>query len=110
MAHAFYALYWEKGSDISDVDVLTGCLDSLGLDAQNISAAAQPQEIKDDLRRRTDEAVELGVFGVPTFIVADQLFFGQDRIDMVAQASKGWTPRHDLITNFQFNQSTNKAQ
>jgi len=110
VVHAFYTLYWEKSADISDIDVLRACLDSLGLDAQNIAAAAQTQEIKDDLRRRTDDAVELGVFGVPTFIVGDQLFFGQDRIEMVAKASKGWTPRRDLITNFQFNQSTNEAQ
>ena len=110
VVHAFYALYWEKSSDISDIDVLCACLDSLGLHAQDIAAAAKTQAVKDDLRRRTDDAVNVGVFGVPTFIVGDQLFFGQDRIDMVAKAAKGWAPRHDLITNFQFNQSTNEAQ
>ncbi len=110
VVHAFYALYWEKSSDISDIEVLRTCLESLGFDAQTIAQQASTQETKNELRRRTDEAVALGVFGVPTFIVGGQLFFGQDRIDMVAQAAKGWTPRNDLVSNFQFNQSTNEAQ
>lgn len=110
VVHAFYALYWEKSSDISDIEVLHTCLQSLELDAQKIAASANTSAIKDDLRQRTNDAVQLGVFGVPTFIVDEQLFFGQDRIEMVAKAATGWTPRTDLITNFQFNQSTNEAQ
>ena len=110
VVHAFYALYWEKSLDISDTGVLHTCLQSLELDAQKIAASARNSAIKDDLRQRTNDAVQLGVFGVPTFIVDEQLFFGQDRIEMVAKAATGWTPKDDLITNFQFNQSTNEAQ
>ena len=67
-------------------------------------------EIKDDLRQRTHDAVELGVFGVPTFIVDGELFFGQDRIEMVAAAATGWTANPKLLADFEFNQNTNEAQ
>ena len=110
VVHAFFALYWRDHSDISDVCVLDDCMDSLGLDAKAIALAARSQAIKDELRRRTEEAVRLGVFGVPTFIVNDQLFFGQDRIEMVGQAALGWSPRSELLTNFHFNQHTNEAK
>ena len=56
------------------------------------SPAPGRAEIKDELRRRTDEAIARGVFGVPTYFVGDQLFWGQDRADMVEAALGGAPP------------------
>ena len=47
--------------------------------------AARP-EVKDALRKATEEAVERGLFGAPTCFVDGQMFFGQDRLDFVEQA------------------------
>jgi 2-hydroxychromene-2-carboxylate isomerase len=110
VVHAFYALYWSEGADISDTTVLSSCLEGLGLDAPAIAAKSISAEIKDDLRQRTHDAVELGVFGVPTFIVEGELFFGQDRIEMVGQAANGWKADPELLAAFDFNQKTNDAQ
>ncbi|MBT6431668.1 MAG: 2-hydroxychromene-2-carboxylate isomerase, partial [Deltaproteobacteria bacterium] len=59
--------------------------DKAGLDSAWSNLATQ-QPIKDTLRQKTAEAVECGVFGVPTFVVGDQLFWGQDRMDFVEAA------------------------
>ena len=107
---AFYALYWRDAADISDLQVLAGALDQLGLDSEAILARATSQPIKDELRQRTDEAVARGVFGVPTFFVGDELFFGQDRIEMVAEAANGWEPDRELMDAFHFNQTSNEAR
>ena len=45
-------------------------------------------EVKQALIRNTDEAVAKGVFGAPSFFVGEQLFWGQDRMDEVAEALK----------------------
>ena len=50
---------------------------------------ANSEEIKDELRRRTDEAVARGIFGVPATFVGDELYWGQDRLDMVEAALGG---------------------
>jgi 2-hydroxychromene-2-carboxylate isomerase len=110
VVHAFYSLYWVEAADISDPAVLHECLSKLGLDADAIAAESTSETVKQTLRERTDAAVELGVFGVPTFLVAGQLFFGQDRVEMVAEAAMGWEPRSELIRQFDFNQDTNEAQ
>ena len=50
------------------------------MDHKALQAAATQQSTKDALRSNSERAVERGVFGVPTFLVDDQLFFGADRL------------------------------
>jgi 2-hydroxychromene-2-carboxylate isomerase len=107
---AFYELYWAQSADISDVEVLKHALRALDLDAEAIASKASSDAVKDSLRERTQAAVELGIFGVPTFVVGGEVFFGQDRVEMVAEAAMGWTAREQLVDSFSFNQETNKAQ
>lgn len=88
---ALYACYWERGLDVSDPAVLAEALNAEGLDAAAVVERAQQQPIKDDLRRRTEEAAAAGLFGVPSFVVRrhgqdDQLFWGQDRMHFVQRA------------------------
>lgn len=84
--HALFAAYWARGEDIADPAVVEAALSGAGLDGAACIAAASEQPIKDELRRRTDEAVEAGVFGAPAFLVDGELFWGQDRLHFVEAA------------------------
>ena len=78
---AFYRAYWVDNADISSREVLTSVLTSCGHDPEKILAAIDTPAIKDDLRARTDEAIGLGIFGVPAWVVdGTHLYWGQDRI------------------------------
>ena len=92
LAHRFYRAYWAEGRDIGQAEVVAAILTEAGLDAAAVRALAASDAIKDELRRRTDEAVMRGVFGVPTCFVGDELFWGQDRLDMVEAALGGSPP------------------
>ena len=54
---------------------------SLGLPPDQVLEAAQTPAAKQRLREQTDEAIRLGVFGAPTFIVGGELFWGNDRLE-----------------------------
>lgn len=72
--------YWVEGRDISQPDVLADIAASLGLDSEALLAEAGEPAVKDRLREYTDEAIARGVFGVPSFVVGDTLFWGNDRL------------------------------
>lgn len=55
-------------------------------DIDRMLALVSDPAVKQQLKTNTDEAVARGVFGAPTFFVGDQMFFGQDRLEFVAQA------------------------
>jgi 2-hydroxychromene-2-carboxylate isomerase len=84
--HAIMAAYWVDGLDAGTEPVVRGVLDGLALDAGATVARAQTQEVKDRLRKNTEEAVARGAFGAPTFFVGDQMFWGNDRLDFVEAA------------------------
>ena len=83
---ALFEGLWLRERDLSDIDVLGQTLTEAGLDAAHWAALAQEQTVKDNLKATTEEAVERGVFGAPTFFVGEELFFGQDRLDFVEEA------------------------
>lgn len=88
--HGFYRAYWIDGQKPSEPATLRAVLSAAGHDPDGILAHLQDDAVKDDLRRRTDEAIALGIFGAPTFIVnRTQLYWGQDRIDFVERALEG---------------------
>jgi 2-hydroxychromene-2-carboxylate isomerase len=71
---------WRDGRDVSDPAVLADLARELGVgDAQ---AALNDPNIKQALRRNTEWALERGVFGVPTFLIGDEIFWGQDAFEM----------------------------
>lgn len=86
MLKALFEGLWLQERDLSDVEVLGRTLAEAGLDPDDWAARAQEQTVKDRLKDTTEEAVERGVFGAPTFFVDDEMFFGQDRLDFVEAA------------------------
>lgn len=80
---AIFRAYWAEDRDISDDAVLGELLAGAGADADRVLAATQAPELKAELIAATQLAVERGVFGAPTFIVDGELYWGQDRLDLV---------------------------
>jgi 2-hydroxychromene-2-carboxylate isomerase len=82
---AFRAM-WIEGADLADEGVVRDLVGKAGGDADALIARCGQAEVKDALRANTDEAVERGAFGAPSFFVGDELFFGNDRLDFVEEA------------------------
>jgi len=78
--------FWAKGLNLGDEGVLTRVLEAGGLPAAEIARAMEPHEVKDRLRRDTDDAVARGMFGAPAFFVGGEMFWGNDRLDWVEDA------------------------
>jgi 2-hydroxychromene-2-carboxylate isomerase len=93
LMHAIFAAYWADDRDINDDAVLVELAASVGLDGAALVAATKDDAVKAQLKSATDEAVKLGLFGAPTFMVGDLLFWGQDRLAFVEKALQGWRPR-----------------
>ncbi len=85
---AMFRAVWAEGKNLADEGVLRAAIDAAGLDGAVIVARAKEQDVKDALRRNSEEAVERGAFGAPTFFVGDEMFWGNDRLDFVEEALK----------------------
>jgi 2-hydroxychromene-2-carboxylate isomerase len=96
LIHELYRAYWERGERLADDAVLTRALAACGIAAERPLAAGGDPGLKEELHRRTDEAIARGVFGVPTAIVdtprGEHLFWGQDRLDQLEAVIGGWHP------------------
>ena len=77
------AAMWEKDLNIQDLEVLEKVLDEEGIDHKTILEMIQTKECKDKLIANTSWAVEKGAFGIPTFLIDDQIFFGKDHMDQL---------------------------
>ncbi|WP_164659468.1 2-hydroxychromene-2-carboxylate isomerase [Tropicibacter sp. Alg240-R139] len=77
---AVYAAQFGRGLNISHAGVLADCWHLVGLDGSLMSAVSQP-ETRAALRVQSNKAQELDLFGAPSFIVGDELFWGDDRLD-----------------------------
>ena len=71
---------WEEDKNLSDADVLQEVLKQNGFDVSAIFEIVTSQTCKDKLISNTDSAVSKGAFGVPTFFLDDQIFFGKDHL------------------------------
>jgi 2-hydroxychromene-2-carboxylate isomerase len=82
--HAAFRAYWAEGRDVSLPEVVAGVATSVGLDGAALVAAAPAY--KERLVQGTQEAVERGAYGAPTFFVGEEMFVGNDRLDFVEEA------------------------
>jgi 2-hydroxychromene-2-carboxylate isomerase len=83
---ALFRANWVEGCNLADPETLARIITAAGFDAAALLARAGEQDVKDVLRRTTDEAVERGAFGAPTFFVGKEMFWGNDRLEFVEAA------------------------
>lgn len=83
IALALMTAHWGKGKDISNPEVLGSLAAELNLDADAITEAMGSDTVKAELRSNTDAAIERGAFGAPTFVVDGEMFWGNDRLELL---------------------------
>ena len=79
--NTFFDAYWKNNLDLSSEREFSELLGSLKIDSKIFFEKIKQQSIKDDLKRLTSDAFEKEVFGAPTFIVNNKIFWGQDRLE-----------------------------
>jgi 2-hydroxychromene-2-carboxylate isomerase len=80
-----FSAFWSQGLDVNDRARLAASLDAAGLDGKALIEAADEPEYGELLAKNTESAAERGVFGSPTFIVGDDIFFGNDRLGFLEE-------------------------
>ncbi|MDC0940424.1 2-hydroxychromene-2-carboxylate isomerase [Candidatus Pelagibacter sp.] len=79
--NTFFDAYWKDNLDLSSEKEFSKILKSLKIDNKIFFEKIKQQSIKDDLKKLTSDAFEKEVFGAPTFIVNNKIFWGQDRLE-----------------------------
>ena len=80
---------WQDGLNMNDENIIQRILKNLNVNPKTFALRATSSSIKDSLKKRTSEAYEKGIFGAPTFVSNNKIFWGQDRIEFVLkEASK----------------------
>ena len=74
---------WEDGLNLNDNLIVEKLLKNLDINPENFLMEAIEPKIKNELKKRTDEAYNNGIFGVPTFMINNKIFWGQDRLGFV---------------------------
>jgi 2-hydroxychromene-2-carboxylate isomerase len=90
---AVFVAMWEHGLKMDDPAVVAAALDGAGLPAQALLASAQDPAVKARLATDTAAAVDQGVFGLPSFFVGEEMWFGKDRLRDVEEAIAGAAER-----------------
>lgn len=89
---AVYRANFVVDTDISDPIVIASCISTAGADPELVLQQSQSPESKAKLREQTAEARRIGIFGAPTMVVGEELFWGNDRLEAAidfASASSG---------------------
>ena len=87
---AVFRAEFAQGLQVADADVLRGVLQDCGLPGRLVDDAGAP-DAKQALRDQVEAAMRLGVFGAPSFVAGDELFWGDDRLEQaLAHLTAGW--------------------
>ncbi|WP_440652564.1 2-hydroxychromene-2-carboxylate isomerase [Candidatus Pelagibacter sp. HIMB1542] len=79
--NSFFEAYWKEDQDLSNEENIKVILKKLKIDENDFFNSINKQNIKDKLKELTQEAFGKEVFGAPTFIVNNKIFWGQDRLE-----------------------------
>ena len=71
---------WKNDLNLNDNNVVEKLLKNLDINPRTFLLEAKDQKIKEDLKKKTEEASQKGIFGLPSFIVNNKIFWGQDRL------------------------------
>ena len=72
---------WQDGLNLNDENIIQKILKNLNVNPKTFLLRSASSSIKDSLRKRTNEAYEKGIFGAPSFVANNKIFWGQDRIE-----------------------------
>lgn len=86
LSNAILKAVWAEERNIADRDELARIAAASGLDAAALLVAAERPELAAQWEANTEEAIARGVFGMPTYALGAQLFWGQDRLDFLDRA------------------------
>lgn len=86
LALAMMQAHWDDHADLADRTVLAGSAHAVGLEPEPLFEAAQTAEVKSIYEANTAEAIARSVFGSPSYFVEGDMFYGQDRLEMVERA------------------------
>lgn len=97
LAHAMLERHWRDDADLADADTLKDIAASVDIDAAPLLAAVETEAVQSVYRGNTEEAVRRSVFGSPTYFVDGDMFYGQDRLELIERALKtpfagAWPP------------------
>jgi 2-hydroxychromene-2-carboxylate isomerase len=84
LSYALLRAVWVEERNIADHATLAAIADENGMDGKALLAATEDAAVQAEYQANTDEAMARGVFGAPTYVFDDELFWGQDRLDMLA--------------------------
>ncbi len=98
LAHAMLESHWRDDADLTDTETLSRLAEGVGVDAAPLIESADSARCRALYEANTEEAIRRSVFGSPTYFVDGDMFYGQDRLDMVARALRKpyrgtWPPR-----------------
>ena len=79
---------WQDGLNMNDEIVIQKVLKNLNINPKTFGLRSSSSLIKDSLRKKTNDAYEKGIFGAPTFVVNNKIFWGQDRIEFALNEAK----------------------
>ena len=83
LSNALLRAVWVEERNIADHPTLAAIADENGMDGKALLASTENAAVHAEYQTNTDEAIALGVFGAPTYVFDGELFWGQDRIDML---------------------------
>jgi len=78
---------WQDGLNMNDENVIQKVLKNLNINPKTFHLRSASSSIKDSLRKKTNEAYEKGIFGAPSFVSNNKIFWGQDRLEFVITES-----------------------
>jgi 2-hydroxychromene-2-carboxylate isomerase len=78
---SFFDAYWRDNLDILDEKIINKILDQIGFNKEHFFRDISNNKIKLELKKYTNDAFEKDIFGAPTFVVNQKIFWGQDRLD-----------------------------
>jgi 2-hydroxychromene-2-carboxylate isomerase len=83
LSYALLRAVWVEERNIADHPTLAAIADENGMDGKALLAATESAAVASEYQANTDEAMARGVFGAPTYVFDGELFWGQDRLDML---------------------------
>ena len=84
---AIFDSIWQDGLNMNDENIIFRVLKNLNVNPKTFTLRSSSSLIKETLRKRTSEAYEKGIFGAPTFVSNNKIFWGQDRLEFVLKES-----------------------